>query len=139
MIAVFGLVGYGIGTFVSDQLANAALVRDGVVIQARVVGHSHVDDGDSGSYDYLAVLIPACQCRVQLPTTNLAGHPVGSFIGVRYDPKNPEDARPMVDNNDVWLQDAFYCILYVLVIWWFVKWAIPTNRAWRERRKTAVG
>ena len=138
VIVVLGLVGYGIGAFISDQLANAALVRNGVVIQARVVAHSHVDDGDSGSYDYLDVLIPACQCRVQLPTTNLGGHPVGSFIGVRYDPKNPENARPMVDNNDVWLQDAFYLGLYGLMIWLFIKWAVPTNKAWRERRKAAV-
>ena len=133
-VTVLGLVGYGIGSFVSDQLANAALVRNGVVIQARVVAHSHIDSGDSGSYDYLDVLIPSCRCRVQLPTTNLAGHPVGSFIGVRYDPENPGDARPMVDNNDVWLQDAFYLGLYVFLIWIFVAWAVPANRAWRRRR-----
>jgi DivIVA domain-containing protein len=120
-VTVLGLVGYGIGSFLSDQLANAALVRNGVVIQARVVAHSHIDSGDSGSY------------------TNLAGHPVGSFIGVRYDPENPGDARPMVDNNDVWLQDAFYLGLYVFLIWIFVAWAVPANRAWRRRRESVSG
>jgi Protein of unknown function (DUF2510) len=137
-IALFASIAYGIVAFVSDQRANAALVRNGVIVQAKVVSQDHESD-DDGAYDYLWVLIPSCQCRVQLPTTNLAGHPVGSKIGVRYDPKNPSDARPMVDNNDVWLLDGFYVALAIfgLCIWWSSMSKVRDQR--RSRQTNAKG
>ena len=104
-VALLGLVGWSIATFVSDQVQNAEFARTGVVIHPRVVSRYHDDEGQDGVFDYLYVVIPACKCRVELPTTNLAGHPVGSRVPVRYNPKNPTDARIMVDANNGWLAD----------------------------------
>ncbi len=104
-VALLGLVGWSIATFVSDQVQNAEFARTGVVIHPRVVSRYHDNEGQDGVFDYLYVVIPACKCRVELPTTNLAGHPVGSRVPVRYNPKNPTDARIMVDANNGWLAD----------------------------------
>jgi hypothetical protein len=136
-IVVIALSVYGVGTFVFDQMDDAAFARHGVVIQAKVMDHIHDNEGN-GTFDYLYVLIPACICSVRVPTTNLAGHPIGSSIGIRYDPKNPVDARPLVDNNNGWLEDLSVLSLYLLLAFFYLAWAVPTNRAWRQRRRAGA-
>ncbi len=138
-IALFASIAYGIVAFVSDQRANAALARNGVVIQAKVVSHTHKTD-DNATFDFLWVRIPSCRCQVELPTTNLAGHPVGSRIGVRYDPNNPSDARPMVDNNDVWLMDGFYVALAILGLyfWWSAMRQVRDQQRSRPTKRADV-
>ena len=116
---LLGLVGWSIATFVSDQIQDARFARTGVVIHPRVVARYHDDEGQDGAYDYLYVVIPACNCKVELPTTNLAGHPVGSRVPVRYDPKHPSDARILVDGNNGWLADLVPASFDVLVLWFF--------------------
>lgn len=137
-VLVFALTGYMVGTFVSDQIGNAAFARNGVLIQAKVMKQSQVDGGDSGTEDYLWVLVPDSPYVVRVPTTNPTGHPVGSLISVRYDPNNPLDVRPMVDSNNGWLEDLGVLVTYLFLMWVYLAWAVPTNRAWRRRRRTST-
>ena len=136
---MLALTGYMVGTFVADQIGNAAFARNGIVTQAKVIKQSQVDEGDAGgTEDYLWVWVPGSPYVVRVPTTNPTGHPVGSLISVRYDPKNPLDVRPMVDNNNGWLEDLGVLVVYLTLLYFYLKWAIPTNRAWRKRRRVAV-
>ena len=137
-VLVLALTGYMVGTFVADQIGNAAFARKGVVTQAKVMKQSQVDEGDSSTEDYLWVWVPGSSYDVRVPTTNPTGHPVGSLISVRYDPKNPLDVRPMVDNNNGWLEDLGVFVAYLFLMWVYLAWAIPTNQAWRRRRSAAV-
>lgn len=136
------MTGYMVGTFVADQIGNAAFARNGILTQAKVMKQSQVDeggvDGDVGTEDYLWVWVPGSPYDVRVPTTNPTGHPVGSLISVRYDPKNPLDVRPMVDNNNGWLKDVGVLVTYLFLMYFYLAWAIPTNRAWRKRRRAAV-
>ncbi len=71
------------------------LRRRGVETQAVVVG-SYA----RGDIEYLIVQLPECGCRVAVPTSNIARHPVGSLLPVRYDPTRPGRAEALVDPAD---------------------------------------
>lgn len=68
------------------------LRQRGVITSAEVLGTSH-----SGDTDYLRVHLLDCGCVVLVATSNLAAHPVGSTLPVRYDPLHPGHAQALVD------------------------------------------
>lgn len=68
------------------------LKRRGALIEALVVGH---DDRSTTSHLWVRYL--SCGCPVAVATSNLAAHPVGSLIVVRYDPQHPTRAQALTD------------------------------------------
>ena len=68
------------------------LAERGVTTSAVVVGTDY-----HGDTDYLRVHFPACGCAVEVATSNVDGHPVGSSLPVLYDPQRPGRAKALVD------------------------------------------
>lgn len=71
------------------------LQRRGVETQALVVGTDARSDTE-----YLIVQLAECGCRIAVPTSSAARHPVGSLLPVRYDPTRPGRAEALVDAPD---------------------------------------
>lgn len=67
----------------------------GEATQAVVVGNDA-----RGDTEYLIVQLPECGCRVAVPTSNKARHPLGSVLPVRYEPTRPDRAEALVDAPD---------------------------------------
>lgn len=68
------------------------LTERGVTTTAVVVGTDY-----HGDTDYLRVRLPECRCVVDVATTDVDGHPVGSSLPVLYDPQRPGRAKALVD------------------------------------------
>ena len=116
-LLLVGPCAWGLVLFIRDQLNNAGLNSHGKEISAQIVGTDHDNTGD-GTYDYVWVFIPACQCQVQLDTNRPALHPAGSDIPVLYDTTNPTNARLLVDGGDstwsTWVNDLVHFVLALI-------------------------
>jgi Protein of unknown function (DUF3592) len=104
-LLALAFVAWSASVFVGDQVERYHIDHAGVLIQAKVVDHDHSDNGDGSGQDSLAVLIPACNCAVWVPTDNPGGHPNGSRIPVRYDPSNPSQVIVQVNEPSNWFDD----------------------------------
>ena len=118
------------GVFIAKtRAAEDSLRRHGVVTTAVVVGTDH-----HGDNDYLRVRLQECACVVEVAATNLAGHPAGTTIPVRYDPDRPGRAEALVDRPNPYepvFGVAGGVILSVLIL-------VPLLLAARRRRRRAL-
>jgi hypothetical protein len=138
-LVLVALCAVGFFFFVRDQLNNASLNSYGKQISAQIVATDQ-DNTGQGTYDYVWVLIPACQCLVQLDTDKPALHPRGSYIPVLYDTTNPTNARLLVDGGDstwsIWLQDVIFIVLSLFGLFLALVIVGPgLSRLWRWMRR----
>ena len=126
--SVAALVVPTIGVFKAKHRQDALHER-GVQAPAVVVATEH-----SGSTDYLIVNVESCACRLAVATSNVAAHPIGSSLPIRYDPQRPSTAEALVNRAnpyETFLVALGSIVFGVLVVVPIV--VVSSRHLWRSR------
>src|SRR5262249_52199918 len=103
-----------------EHLRSRGLTATATVENAQFRENS---DGEHGYY--LDTRVAACDCVLSVRVTKILGHPFGSPIPIRYDPRDHSNAVPLVDRPPSHLTIGLAAFLAVLAPcmalagWWF--------------------
>jgi hypothetical protein len=144
VVVIVGLVAWSIA-IVEGVIRWEHLRTRGVRAEEIVLGAStEHDDGDWTYYLYVSRAMEPCRGAVWLRVTNLARHPEGSRIPVRYDPRDCSNIEVLEDrpvNDGLVVSIVLYCIslsaIAVGVLLWRCSCRNRSNRAGATGSRTS--